>query len=100
MTPERLSAELRAAAPEAGELVYVERRGDEYGWARGQMFATAQLPDAWMYYTGQWPVDDDDRWPAFFADFLAELDSMATRTGPDRCRWSLDDPWPHGGLRP
>jgi hypothetical protein len=97
MTPEQLSAELRAADPQAGELVYLERRGEEYGWTRGEVAGTAALPDGWMYYTGQWPTDDDDRWAAFFADLLAELDTMVT--GGDRCRWSADDPWPHGGLR-
>jgi hypothetical protein len=96
MTPEQLNMELRAAAPVAGELVYLERRGDEYMWKRGQASST-ELPDAWMYYTGEWPIDDDERWGAFFDDLLAELDSMVT--GVDRCRWSPDDPWPHGGIR-
>lgn len=98
MTPEQLGAELRAAAPAPGELVYLERRGDDYHWARGEVeTGVRDLPDSWMYYTGVWPVTDPDRWTAFFDDLLAELDSMAG--GADRCRWSLDDPWPHGGLR-
>ncbi|MGH8930888.1 MAG: hypothetical protein ACRDZO_09755 [Egibacteraceae bacterium] len=95
MTPEKLSTELRAAALPPGELIYLERRGDEYTWVRGAMGTDAVLPDAWMCYTGAWPVDD--KWDAFFTDLLAELNSMAG--GDDSCRWSLDDPWPHGGLR-
>lgn len=98
MTPEQLSAELRAAAPAKGDLVYLERRGDDYRWARSLVDPPDDLADAWMYFTGEWPVGDDERWAAFFDDLMAELDSMVNR-GPDRCRWSLDDPWPHGGLR-
>jgi hypothetical protein len=30
---------------------------------------------------------------AFFDDLLAELESMADHV--DRCRWPLNDPWPH-----
>ncbi|MBA2323843.1 MAG: hypothetical protein H0V92_07485 [Pseudonocardiales bacterium] len=97
MKSERLGIELRSADLRAGEMVYLERRGEEYGWTCGQVQPGAVLPDSWMYYTGEWPVGDDGRWEAFFADLLAELDSMTT-TGDDRCRWSPDDPWPHGGL--
>ncbi|MGH8899690.1 MAG: hypothetical protein ACRDZ4_22335 [Egibacteraceae bacterium] len=97
MTPNQLGMQLRAAAPSTGELVYLERRGDDYRWARGEVAPPTNLPDAWMYFTGEWPVGEDDRWAAFFDDLLAELDSMVIRA--DRCRWSLDDPWPHGGLR-
>jgi hypothetical protein len=97
MTPEQLAEELRTAAPETGEMVYVERRGDGYHWARGEVPPADTLPDAWLYFTGDWPVADDERWKAFFDDLLAELDTMVT--GGDRCRWSPDDPWPHGGLR-
>jgi hypothetical protein len=98
MTPEQLSTELRTAAPVTGELIYLERCGDDYRWARGEVQSTpSDLPDAWMYFTGEWPIGEDDRWKAFFDDLIAELDSMAARG--DRCRWSLDDPWPHGGLR-
>jgi hypothetical protein len=30
---------------------------------------------------------------ALFDDLLAELESMVDRT--DRCRWPVDEPWPH-----
>jgi len=90
--------EILAARPEAGELVYIERRGDDYRWARtspGDAVETPEgsFPDAWMYYSGKWPLDQPDKVPAFFDDLLAELESMTG--GADRCRWSPVDPWPH-----
>lgn len=95
MTVEELQEDLRSHAPLAGELVYLERRGADYTWqlATGAL-APAPEADAWLFYSGDWPVDRDERWKAFFDDLLAELDSMTG--GADRCRWSLDDPWPHG----
>ena len=54
---------------------------------------TEHLPDAWISYTGKWPVEDDTTWSRFFDDLIAELESM---TGDaDRCRWPLDDPFSH-----
>ncbi|MQA13522.1 MAG: hypothetical protein GEV09_04930 [Pseudonocardiaceae bacterium] len=89
-----------AERPEPGELVYVERRGDSYTWCRAGVGTVVTgpdagdpLPDAWVYYGGRWP-DEPDRMPAFFDDLLAEMEAAAG--GEDRCRWSLDDPWPHG----
>jgi hypothetical protein len=89
-----------AARPEAGELIYIERRGEDYRWTRTNpgdtvdMPETGGFPDAWMYYSGRWPLDDPEKLPVFFEDLLAELESM-TGAAPDRCRWSPDDPWPH-----
>ena len=89
-----------AARPEAGELIYLERRGEDYRWTRTNpgdtvdMPETGGFPDAWMYYSGRWPLDEPEKLPAFFEDLLAELESM-TGAVPDRCRWSPDDPWPH-----
>ncbi|GAC1367383.1 MAG: hypothetical protein NVSMB32_12350 [Actinomycetota bacterium] len=94
-----LLADLVAACPEPGELIYIERRGEAYNWSRtnpGEAFAAPEagsFPDAWMYYSGRWPLEEPDRLPAFFDDLLAELESMTG--GADRCRWSPDDPWPH-----
>lgn len=96
MDAQQLSSELLAAGLEDGEVVYLERRGAEYDWARGQVQPTADLPDGWFFYMGAWP-GEAARWPAFFTDLLAELDTLVD--GGDRCRWDPGDPWPHGGLR-
>ena len=98
MDKAQLLADLTASRPHAGELVYIERRGDDYHWSRTDPGAQVagppeSLPDAWMYYSGTWPFDEPAKVPAFFDDLLAELDSMTGAT--DRCRWSPDDPWPH-----
>ena len=86
--------------PEPGELVYIERRGESYGLRRlgaDGAFPAPQpgeaLPDAWIYYGGWQPHHKNDL-TAFFDDLFAEMDAAAG--GHDRCRWSLDDPWPHG----
>ena len=53
--------------------------------------------DAWLYYTGRWPPGagaEGSTFPAFFDELLAEMESMVG--GADRCRWPLDEPWPHG----
>jgi hypothetical protein len=94
-----LQDQIVTARPEAGELVYIERRGEDYHWSRtnpGDEVAAPDpggFPDAWMYYSGTWPLDSPEKLPAFFDDLLAELESMTG--GADRCRWSPDDPWPH-----
>lgn len=85
--------------PEPDELVYVERRGESYAWQRNGIGvviagpdADAPLPDAWIYYAG-WQRHDPQDPVAFFDDLLAEMEAAAG--GQDRCRWSVDDPWPH-----
>lgn len=85
--------------PEHGELVYIERRGESYTVSRtgaGGTFAGPQpdapLPDAWIYYTG-WQEHQKADPAAFFDDLFAEMEAAAG--GHDRCRWSVDDPWPH-----
>lgn len=96
MTRDELSEALRAESPAEGTSVYIERRGEEYSWSEGNGLESADtLPDAWISYTGRWPGPDadDERWRAFFADLIAELESMTG--GADRCRWPLDDPWSH-----
>ncbi len=94
---DELRADVLKASPEPGEMVYLERRGEDYTWRRtdGSMdHAHADsMPDAWMYYSGHWPTDDPQTQEAFFADMHAELESMAG--GADRCRWDTADPWPH-----
>ncbi len=94
MTLEELSDALRGLALDDGESLYIERRGEEYSWSEGNgLEGVATLPDAWMSFTGRWPAADEEAWRAFFADLIAELESMTGNA--DRCRWPLDDPWSH-----
>jgi hypothetical protein len=86
--------------PGPADVVYVERRGEEYGCRVTGPEDELQLggpgdgfPDVWIYWSGEWPADDPDRQQAVFTDLLEEMESMAG--GSDRCRWSLDDPYPH-----
>jgi hypothetical protein len=101
MKRHELFASIEAARPGRDDVVYLERRGDEYQWrivAAGNGItdlkpsATAE-PDVWMSLSTVWPVDDPEKLQAFLDDLLAELESMAAHT--DRCRWPLDEPWPH-----
>jgi hypothetical protein len=93
MNRSELRAELMADLPEPGELVYIERRDDSYAVVAGPDDGTP-LPDAWIYYSGPWPTQDPDTVSAFFDDLFAEMEPSGSG-GEDRCRWSLDDPWPH-----
>jgi hypothetical protein len=96
MNREELLASIVAACPDRDDTVYLERRAQDYDWrivpVGGLPSATGQ-PDVWMSFSAAWPVDDPARMRAFFDDLLAELESMADKA--DRCRWSLDEPWPH-----
>jgi hypothetical protein len=91
---------LVAEWPEPGEVVYFERRGDSYAVRRtgadGAFPGPApgeEFPDAWIYYSG-WQAHHLSDTSAFFDDLFAEMEAAAG--GHDRCRWSADDPWPHG----
>jgi hypothetical protein len=98
MNREELFASIVAARPGREDTVYLERRGDSYHWRivpLGDAVAVTSSesdPDVWMSFSATWP-ENPDRTRAFFDDLLAELESMASRT--DRCRWPLDEPWPH-----
>ena len=97
MNREELFASIVAARHDRDDTVYLERRGESYQWRlvpAGDVIteAPSDHPDVWMCFCAHWP-DDASRTRAFFDDLLAELESMADRT--DRCRWPLDDPWPH-----
>ncbi|HTQ22449.1 hypothetical protein [Mycobacterium sp.] len=95
-------ASIEAGRPGRDDLVYLARRGDDYDWwivpagdtpdpsPRGA--GEEREPDTWMSFSASWP-ESREGLRAFFADLLAELESMAA--GADRCRWSLDEPWPH-----
>src|ERR1700737_2003759 len=86
MNRDELFASIVAARPGREETVYLERRGDSYSWRIMPL-------DAVVTETPSTSPDDPARTRAFFDDLLAELESMADRA--DRCRWPLDDPWPH-----
>lgn len=93
---DEVARELRAELPFVvpGDVVYLERRGSAYHWRvvePGTVWPKGDaLPDAWMFHSGPWPSTVDAA--AFVDDLIAETESMA---GADRCRWPLDDPWPH-----
>jgi hypothetical protein len=99
MNREELFASIVAARPDREDTMYLERRGDSYTWRIVSLDAVVtetppDPPDAWVCFSACWP-EDPERMRALFDDLLAELESMAART--DRCRWPLDDPWPHAG---
>jgi hypothetical protein len=98
MNREELFASIVAARPGRDDTVYLERCGRDYDWrvvpAGGAVSdLMSSQPDVWMSFSAVWPFDDPARMRAFFDDLLAELESMADKA--DRCRWSLDEPWPH-----
>ena len=95
MTRDELFASIGAARPGRDDLVYLERRGDSYDWrflTAMETRSAAPAPDVWMWIATAWPLDEPERLRAFFADLLAELESMADTA--DRCRWPIDEPWP------
>jgi hypothetical protein len=96
---DELCTSIEAARPGRDDVVYLERCGNEYDWRLVPVGASDASPspdaspDVWMSLSAAWPVDDPDRMRAFFDDVIAELESMAG--GMDRCRWPIDEPWPH-----
>jgi hypothetical protein len=94
-----LLASIVAAGPGSDDVVYLERRGDAYAWHTVPVteqrwdLPDEDRPDVWMYFQGAWPLNDPARLRPFLDDLLDELESMAG--GADRCRWPLDEPWPH-----
>lgn len=95
MTRDEFLDELGRLEVAEDDVVYLERRGDAYRWGfegpRNHRDDDV-VPDAWIYYTGRWPTSGLARGP-FLDDLLSEMDSMVS--SDDRCRWPLDDPWPH-----
>lgn len=94
----RLISEITAAEISSQHVVYVERKGADYQWARidpgsAAMHPSSRGPDAWIFYSGPWPKGRPAELPAFVDDLLAEMESMTG--GADRCRWPLDAPYPH-----
>lgn len=97
MKRDQLFASIEATRPGRDDIVYLERCGDEYEWrivpAGAEVTSPTDEPDVWMSFSALWPWDDPEQLRAFFDDLLAELESMAAHT--DRCRWPIDEPWPH-----
>jgi hypothetical protein len=96
---DELYASIEANCPGRDDVVYLERRGDEYDWwivppdgAPQPVGSDHPDPDVWMSFSATWPAEPQ-RLRSFFDDLLAELESMAA--GADRCRWPVDEPWPH-----
>jgi hypothetical protein len=96
---DELYASIEANCPGRDDVVYLERRGDEYDWwivppdgATQSVRRDHPDPDVWMSFSVTWPAEPQ-RLRSFFDDLLAELESMAA--GADRCRWPVDEPWPH-----
>jgi hypothetical protein len=96
---DELFASIGANRPGRDDVVYLERRGDEYRWwivppdgATHPVRGEQPDPDAWMSFSAAWP-HEPQRLRVFFDDLLAELES--TVAGADRCRWPVDEPWPH-----
>ncbi len=90
---------IEADRPGRDDVVYLERRDDQYDWwivptagAARPFRSYLPDPDAWMSFSASWPREPE-RLRAFFADLLAELESMTERA--DRCRWPISQPWPH-----
>src|SRR6201986_720219 len=95
MTRDELFASIVATRPGRDDLVYLERRGDGYDWRLSTVLETRSAtaaPDVWMCISAAWPLDEPERLRPFFADLLAELESMGDT--PDRCRCPIDEPWP------
>ncbi len=99
MNRTQLLRDLLERPPITGETVYLERTGSDYTWRFLDIAKTLaapgnseRAPDAWLYYSGTWP-DDPARLSDHLDDMLAEMDSMCG--GRDRCRWPLDQPYPH-----
>ncbi|MCW2687932.1 MAG: hypothetical protein JWR37_2822 [Mycobacterium sp.] len=98
MDREQLLSTILTADPQPGELVYVERRGDSYAWRSahdGEWHTPADHADAWIYYSWQRALADRESAGRMLDDLLAEMEAM-TGAATDRCRWPLNEPWPHG----
>ena len=77
MNRDELLTSIAAARPGRDDLVYLQRRGDDYDWqlvAVDTSPSTSPSPDVWMSFSADWPVDDPERLRAFFDDVMAELD--------------------------
>jgi hypothetical protein len=94
-------ADIAAAEVRPDDVLYLQRLGEDYRWRFVEPDAAAMTasqqpgepaPDAWMFYCGPWPAGPPAELFPFFAELLAEMESMCG--GDDRCRWPLDQPYP------
>lgn len=75
MDREELFASIVAACPDRNDIVYLQRQGEQYQWCLvppGDVMvdlARTDEPDVWM--------------------------SFSAAASADRCRWPIDEPWPH-----
>lgn len=100
MTPDEVFEDIAGAKPAAEEMIYLARTGDDFAWrsiAPGEPMGTSpegSFPDAWIFNAVSWPTGADlEDQRAFFNDLLEEMESSFG--GADRCRWAMDDPYPH-----
>ena len=95
MTRDELFASIVAAGLGRDDIVYLERTGDSYKWrlVGAESPRPQQVPTYECQFSAAWPLDESARLHAFLDDLLAELESMADSA--NRCRWPLDEPWPH-----
>jgi hypothetical protein len=74
-----LFIDLVTARFDGGELVYVERRADQYHWVRllpGAVppWLVAPFPDAWICWDGAFPAGDLDYARQVFNALLADME--------------------------
>jgi hypothetical protein len=98
VTEEEVFDAIVAAKPGPDAILFVGRTDKEYSWKLippGEPMSAevdGVFLEAWMFGTVPWPTEADDASQrAFFADWVAEMETMAD--GPDRCRWEFDDPY-------
>ncbi|MGI9018112.1 MAG: hypothetical protein ACR2HR_13575 [Euzebya sp.] len=99
MDRDTLITRLSTVALQPDQVLYLERRGEEYAFSVVGSEAAlrpgdgTEAPlDSWIYYSGAWSTEDQDRFVALVDDLIDEMDSMSG--GSDRCRWPLDQPYP------
>jgi len=81
----RLLAGITATRAQPDDVLYLERHGEDYSWCFLEPDAVpaavarqpaGPAPDAWMFYSGPWPIDRAAELPGFVDELLAEMESM------------------------
>ena len=88
MNRDELFTSIVAARPGRDDIVYLRasrgriRLADGAGWRpRRRQIAVGDPRTSGCRFQPTWPVDDPERLRAFFDDMMAELESMADKTG-------------------